>query len=48
MTTDSKEGIVNEDDGIIILAGEKHRHGATEDSVFSHLFSIKTQTKTSY
>jgi len=48
VATDSKEGVVNEDDVIIIPAGEKHWHGATVDSVFSHLFLIKTQTKTSY
>jgi len=32
VTTDSKEDVVNEDDDIIILAGEKHWHGATEDA----------------
>ena len=40
MTTDSKEGVVNEDDDIIILAGEKHWHGATKKATTSFSFPV--------
>ena len=40
MTTDSKEGVVNEDDDIIILAGEKHLHGATKKAATSFSFPV--------
>ena len=38
VATESEERVVSEGDIIFIPAGEKHRHGATKDSEFSHIF----------
>ena len=38
VATESEEKIVSEGNIILIPAGEKHWHGATEDSEFSHIF----------
>ena len=46
VATQSEERMVGEGDVILIPAGEKHRHGATKDSEFSHLFITRKQYKT--
>lgn len=38
VATDKEERLVTEGDVIHIPAGEKHWHGATEDSEFSHIY----------
>ncbi|MFB0505507.1 MAG: cupin domain-containing protein [Thermodesulfobacteriota bacterium] len=38
VATEEEEKVVSEGDVILIPAGEKHWHGATEDSEFSHLY----------
>jgi quercetin dioxygenase-like cupin family protein len=46
VATESEERIVTEGDIILIPAGEKHRHGATKDSEFSHIFITGKEYKT--
>ena len=41
VATDKEERVVSAGDVILIPAGEKHWHGATEDSDFSHLFVLR-------
>ncbi len=38
VATENEERIVTEGDVVLIPAGEKHWHGATEDSEFSHIY----------
>jgi len=38
VATDNEQRVVTEGDVILFPAGEKHWHGATEDSEFSHIF----------
>ena len=40
VATDKEERMVSVGDVILISAGEKHWHGATEDSDFTHLFVL--------
>jgi quercetin dioxygenase-like cupin family protein len=42
------EKVVTEGDIVFIPAGEKHWHGATKDSWFSHLFIYSPETKTTF
>ena len=38
VATEAEKRIVSEGDVVLIPAGEKHWHGATEDSAFSHIY----------
>jgi quercetin dioxygenase-like cupin family protein len=46
VATDKEEVIVRPGDIIFIAAGEKHWHGATADSVFSHIYVMAPEQKT--
>jgi len=46
VATEQEENIVTVGDVILFPAGEKHWHGATKDSVFSHIFVTRTNSKT--
>ena len=46
VATEKEERIVGVGDMIMIPAGERHWHGATEDSRFSHLYITDAETKT--
>ncbi len=41
VATEKQERIVTPGDIILISAGEKHWHGATPDSEFSHIYVIR-------
>ncbi|MEM3404337.1 MAG: cupin domain-containing protein [Nitrososphaeria archaeon] len=45
---EKEEKVITEGDIVFIPAGEKHWHGATEDSWFSHLFIYSPETKTTF
>jgi len=45
VATETEEKIVTVGDIVLIPAGEKHRHGATKDSDFSHIFVIRAGNK---
>lgn len=38
IATETEEKVITVGDVVIIPAGEKHRHGATKDSKFSHIY----------
>ncbi|CAG0954540.1 hypothetical protein ANRL3_00467 [Anaerolineae bacterium] len=46
VATDQEEVIVRPGDVVFIPAGEKHWHGATPDSTFSHLYVMSPDSKT--
>lgn len=46
VATDEEEIVVGPGDVIYIPAGEKHWHGATKDTTFSHLYVWTPETKT--
>jgi 4-carboxymuconolactone decarboxylase len=46
VTTDKEEIIVIPGDIVFIPANEKHWHGATKDSTFSHLYVMAPDQKT--
>jgi len=46
VATDKKEIIVVPGDIVFIPANEKHWHGATKDSTFSHLYVMAPEQKT--
>jgi 4-carboxymuconolactone decarboxylase len=46
VATDQEVITVVPDDIIFIPAGEKHWHGATHDSPFSHLYVMSPESKT--
>jgi quercetin dioxygenase-like cupin family protein len=48
VATENEERIVTVGDMILIPAGENHWHGATEDSVFLHLYVTHAEGKTTY
>lgn len=48
VATEFEEREVGPGDLVFIPAGEKHWHGATEDSSFSHLYVMSSSTKTTY
>ena len=45
VATEKEQRVVIPGDIILFSAGEKHWHGATEDSGFSHIYVTKTGTK---
>lgn len=46
VATDKEEITVGPGDVIFIPAGEKHWHGATKDSTFSHIYVMAPEQKT--
>lgn len=46
VATDNEEAVVGPGDVIFIAAGEKHWHGATKDSTFSHIYIMAPDQKT--
>jgi len=46
VATEEEERVVTVGDVILFPAGEKHWHGATEDSEFSHIYITRTGSKT--
>ena len=44
VATDEKEYLVTPGDVVLIPAGEKHWHGATDDSDFSHIYILKPES----
>lgn len=47
VATEGEEVVVVPGDVVFIAAGEKHWHGATKDSTFSHLYVMSPDQKTS-
>ncbi|MGD9182451.1 MAG: cupin domain-containing protein [Desulfobacterales bacterium] len=45
IATEKEEKIIKVGDIVLIPAGEKHWHGATEDSEFAHIFVSRLGTK---
>jgi 4-carboxymuconolactone decarboxylase len=45
IATEKEEKMITEGDVVIIPAGEKHWHGATEDSEFAHIYVSRLGTK---
>jgi quercetin dioxygenase-like cupin family protein len=45
IATEKEEIVITAGDVVIIPAGEKHWHGATEDSEFSHIFVSRLGTQ---
>ena len=45
VATEDKESVVAVGDVVLIPAGEKHWHGATEDTEFSHIYFFKKGCK---
>ena len=45
VATEKEKRVVTQGDVILFSAGEKHWHGATEDSEFSHIYVTKTGSK---
>jgi quercetin dioxygenase-like cupin family protein len=48
VATEKEEKEVVQGDIVLISAGEKHWHGATPDSTFSHLYVTGSDTKTTF
>jgi len=48
VATEKEERLITVGDVVLISAGENHWHGATKDSVFSHLYITKVETKTTF
>jgi quercetin dioxygenase-like cupin family protein len=46
VATETEEKVVSVGDVILFQAGEKHWHGATKDSEFSHIYVTKSGTGT--
>jgi quercetin dioxygenase-like cupin family protein len=46
VATEQEERVVSDGDIILFPAGEKHWHGATEDSEFSHIYITKADSIT--
>lgn len=46
VATESEELVVRPGDTVFIPAGEKHWHGATEESTFSHLYVMSPAQET--
>jgi quercetin dioxygenase-like cupin family protein len=46
VATEREKKVVIPGDAILFSAGEKHWHGATEDSEFSHIYVMKPGSKT--
>ena len=45
VAAEDKESVVTVGDVVLIPAGQKHWHGATKDSEFSHLYILKKGSK---
>ncbi len=45
IATEKEEKMITEGDVVIIPAGEKHWHGATEDSEFAHIYVSRLGTQ---
>ena len=45
VATEKEQRVVTPGDVILISKGEKHSHGATEDSEFSHIYVMKPGSK---
>ena len=48
VATDKEEATVGPGDIIVILPGEKHWHGATQDSTFSFIYILSRDQKTTW
>jgi len=48
VATEEEERVVTAGDTILFSAGENHWHGATKDSVFTHLYILNSETKTTF
>lgn len=46
VATENEKKVVTVGDVVLFPAGEKHWHGATEDSAFSHIYVTKVGSKT--
>ena len=46
--TETEERVVSVGDFILFKAGEKHWHGATEDSEFSHIYITRGDSQTKF
>jgi quercetin dioxygenase-like cupin family protein len=46
VATEKEERVVTVGEIVLFPAGEKHWHGATKDSGFSHIVVTKTESKT--
>ena len=46
VATETEERVVSVGDVILFQAGEKHWHGATEDSEFSHIYITRSGSET--
>jgi len=46
VATEEEERVVTVGDIVLFPAGEKHWHGATKDSEFSHIYVAKKESKT--
>ena len=46
VATEQEQRVVSVGDIILFPAGEKHWHGATEDSEFSHIYITRADSKT--
>ena len=45
IATEKEEKVITTGDVVMIPAGEKHRHGATQDSEFSHIYVTRSGSK---
>ena len=45
VATEREKRVVTSGDVVLFSAGEKHWHGATEESEFSHIYVMKTGSK---
>lgn len=45
IATETEEKVITPGDVVIIPAGERHRHGATKDSKFSHIYVSRLGSK---
>jgi quercetin dioxygenase-like cupin family protein len=48
VATETEERVVSAGDVILFQAGEKHWHGATEDSEFSHIYITRGGSQTKF
>ena len=48
VATETEERVVSAGDVILFQAGEKHWHGATEDSEFSHIYITRSGSQTKF
>ncbi len=48
VATETEERVVTVGDVVLFEAGEKHWHGATQDSAFSHVYVTRAGTQTKF